>query len=148
MLFRKLFKLLAFVLISAAAIMGAQDLLADHPRLQATIAWTMAASASALFLYLLCRETKYSLLGLNILRKLILLPTVVFVLWLINTILKLLNIIPLMMEDGWRIGNIWNEPYMSISFGAGIVMGFVMLLIIYWSEDLGVSLKLSPEIEG
>lgn len=147
MLFRKMIKLLAFVFISVAAIMGAQDLLAEHPRLQAAITWTMSAIASVLFLYIICRETKFSMLGLDILRKLVLIPSAVFVLWFLNTISKLLNIIPFILEDSWRIGNIWNEPYMSISIGAGVAMCFMILLINYWSDDLGVSLKLSPEIE-
>ncbi len=148
MLFRKMFKLLVFVFFSVTAVMGAQDLLAEYPRLQAAITWTMAAIASVLFLYIICRETKFSLLGLNILRKLVIIPTAVFVLWLLNSISKLLNIIPIMMNDSWRIGNVWNEPYMSISIGAGVVAGFIFLLIIYWSDDLGVALRLSPEIEG
>jgi len=148
MLFRKLFKLLAFVFISVAAIMGAQDLLADYPRLQAVVTWTMSAIASVLFLYIICRETKFSMLGLDILRKLVLIPSVVFVLWLLNTIFKAFNLILIIGNCDWRIGNLWSEPYMSISFGAGIVAGFMVLLINFWSDDLGVSLRLSPDIEG
>jgi len=148
MLFKKIIKLLAFVFISSAVIMGAHDLLTEYPRLQATVTWVTAAIVVTLLLYLIFTETKYSIFGLNIMRKLVLIPAAVFVLWVLNTTLKLLNIIPLVMGDSWRIGNIWSEPYMSISIGAGVVMIFTILLINYWSSDLGVKLKLSPEIEG
>ncbi len=147
MLFKKFFKLLVFVLISVAAILGLQDILAEHPLVQAATTWSAVAITVVLFMYFLCRETKYSMLGLDTLRILLLIPAIAFVLWLLNTLLKVINIIPLIAGDSWRIGNIWSEPYMSISIGAGVVAGFILLLINYWSDDLGVSLKLSPEIE-
>ncbi len=148
MLFKKLLGLIFFVLISVAAVLGAQELLAEYPRLQAAATWSAATMAATLFLYFLCRGTKFSELGLEILRKLFFpLLFIIFLVWLLNFIFKALNLISIIGKLDWRIGNIFNEPYMSVAFSAGIVLGFVILLINYWADDLGQSIRISPERE-
>jgi len=147
MIFKKILYVLALILSAILIIMSVRQEFAGSPWLQIIATYLIALLSFSWLLYLLFKNTRADTYALGLLQLLFLGYLFIFLIWMVNILVRVLNIIPLLLNEEPWIGRLFPGPYMWLAGLAFIPAFFSLALSIYWEECKRGEKISGPEID-
>ncbi len=133
---KKLYTITQTIIIGTLAWLATDYYLSDwFPYFAPAIYWSILAATIGQVLYLVFRDTRFDLTGLNLLEYLALAHLLVFGVWCLNIAARVINVIPLLAGSNLWVGYIASGPWMFAFFWAIALFLFLIALDSYWSEN-------------
>ncbi len=136
MLLKKLYYITSTLIVGALAWL-LTDYYFSHwlPYFAPAIYWSILSATIGYLLYLFLRDTRYNLMGINLLGYFEALHLLVFAVWCLNIVARVVNIIPLLSGSDLWVNYLASGPWMFAFFWSIFIFAFLIALDGYWSEN-------------